>query len=143
VRKRLYAAAPTERLAASTYDAESHARVYEACYALARRTLGAGVSVVLDAAFLDPAERAAARAVAEQAGAPFTGLWLDAPDDVLIARVAARTTDASDADAAVVRGQLRRDVGAVTWAAIDARGAPADVLAAVREALGACVGDAE
>jgi uncharacterized protein len=46
---------------------------------------------------------------------PFLGLWLDAPPEVLFARVAARRNDPSDADAEVVRDQLARDLGPITW----------------------------
>jgi predicted kinase len=130
VRKRLFGAGPVEKLPQSAYGPETHGSVYAACFALAGRVLEAGASVVLDAAFLDPAERAAARALAERAGAPFTGFWLEAPADALIARASTRAGDASDADARVVREQLGRDVGPVDWRRIDAAGAPADTLAA-------------
>ncbi len=135
VRKRIFGAAPREALPASAYAPDTHRRVYDACFALARLTLAAGAAVVLDAAFLDAGERAGAAAAAEDARVPFTGLWLDAPPEVLIARVSARAGDASDAGADVVRRQLERDVGRVDWRPIDASGAPASLIAAAKKAL--------
>jgi hypothetical protein len=136
VRKRLHGAAPDEPLPKSAYAPESHAAVYDASVRLAGATLEAGASVVLDAAFLDPAERAAANACADAAGVSFTGLWLDAPDATLIARVSARAHDASDADAGVVREQLARDLGPLDWTVVDASGTPDETSEAARKALG-------
>jgi aminoglycoside phosphotransferase family enzyme/predicted kinase len=135
VRKRLLGVGPLEPLPPSAYAPESHARIYDACFALAERALRAGAAVILDAAFLDADERAAARAVASATGVTLTGLWLEAPADVLLARVARRTADASDADARVVRGQLGRDVGAIDWHTVDASGSPEDALRAAQEIL--------
>src|SRR5262249_45279475 len=92
-------------------------------------------SAVLDATYLDPAERTAAADVARTAGVPFTGLWLTAPADVLRARVAARTGDASDATVAVLERQLTVDPGALDWAAIDASGDAQASLDAARAVL--------
>jgi predicted kinase len=50
------------------------------------------------------------------------GIWLTAPRDVMIDRVAARTGDASDATPAVVEQQLSQGVGAMDWTTIDAGG---------------------
>ena len=135
VRKRLFNAAPQEALPKSAYAPETHAAVYEACHEAARWALGAGATVILDAAFLDPAERVAAETVATESDVPFAGLWLDAPDETLLARVAARADDASDADAEVVRAQLARDLGTVTWRTVDASGEPDAALNAARAAL--------
>jgi len=63
---------------------------------------------------------------------PFTGLWLDAPLAVMVARVSTRGQDASDADAGVVKGQHRQDPGTIDWHRIDASGLPADVLEQAR-----------
>ncbi|MGD2134424.1 MAG: AAA family ATPase [Maricaulaceae bacterium] len=134
VRKRLFGVAPLEPLPREAYTDEAHARVYAACFEAAGWTLGAGASVILDAAFLDPAERAAAEQTAATAGVAFAGLWLDAPEAVLIDRVSARAGDASDADAEVVRGQFARDVGEVTWACADVSGTVEQAIAAARKA---------
>jgi predicted kinase len=54
--------------------------------------------------------------------ARFTGLWLDAPVEIRLARVAKRTRDASDADAAIVARQAQESVEAVEWDRLDASG---------------------
>ena len=83
-------------------------------------TLAAGRAVVLDAVFLRPEERQAAEAVGAKAGAAFHGVWLEAPEPVMSARLDARMGDASDADRRVLAEQLARDPGAVTWKRVDA-----------------------
>ena len=120
VRKRLFRAGPTERLPKSAYAPEVSPRVYAAMLAEARAALAAGASVVLDAAFLKPQEREAAEALGRELGAPFQGLWMQAPDDVLRRRLRARTGDASDADEAVLDSQMRHDLGEIGWRQINA-----------------------
>ena len=72
--------------------------------------------MVCDAVHGLASERQAIERVATDLGVPFRGFWLDAPEAVLEARVAARTGDASDADVAVVRRQRELvDGAAVTW----------------------------
>lgn len=111
VRKRLWGRGPLERLPPEAYAEAGGARTYAALFDAARRVLAAGRPVVLDAVFLRPGERAAAAALAGEAGVVFTGECLTAPAEVLRARVSARTGDASDADAAVLDVQLGRERG--------------------------------
>lgn len=118
-RKRLAGIGETERLPASAYTPEASAEVYARLRALAVRVLATGQSVIVDAVHALPQERAAIEAVARQAGAAFRGVWLEAPHETLIARVTARTGDASDADAGVVRRQLTYDPGAIGWERIE------------------------
>ena len=106
VRKRLWGAAPLERLPPEAYARAESERVYGRMLDEARLVLTAGLPVVLDAAFLQPQERAAAAALARDAAVPFAGEWLHLPADVLRARVAARTGDASDAGVDVLERQL-------------------------------------
>lgn len=130
VRKGLAGLAETERLPPESYTQEAAARVYAAMLDRAARALKGGMPVILDAAHLDPAERAAAEALASRAGVPFAGFWLEAPGATLAARTAARRGDASDATPEVVEKQLGADVGRVTWRRLDAEGDPQDVRAA-------------
>jgi aminoglycoside phosphotransferase family enzyme/predicted kinase len=122
IRKRLAGLSPDQRGGPEIYSEEITARTYDALFSAARALLAAGRAVVLDATFLDPALRARAEAVADEAGAPFDGVWLDAPVDTLTHRVAARTGDASDAGVEVLRAQLARDPGRLAWARLDASG---------------------
>ena len=120
VRKRLWGVAPTARLGPDAYTPEAHRRTHDELFANARNLLAASVSVVLDATFLDAAERARAAQVAAAAGVPFRPAWLEAPLAVLEARITARSGDASDATVAVLRDQAARTAGAVDWPRVDA-----------------------
>ena len=66
--------------------------------------------------------------VAAAASVPFIGLWLDAPESMLIDRTAQRRNDASDADANVVRMQRAQDTGDIRWCRLDASVPAASVL---------------
>ena len=86
-------------------------RTYLGLYDEASAALAAGCTVIADAVFASPEERAAIRALAARHGVPFTGLWLEAPTAVLAGRVDGRRGDVSDADLAVVRMQAGYDLG--------------------------------
>ena len=105
LRTRAAGLAPEARLPSEAYTAPVRAAVYGALEAEARLCLTAGQAVVADAVFGGGAERSAIAGVARSCAVPFDGLWLQAPLDVLAARVAARTGDASDATPEVVRAQ--------------------------------------
>jgi aminoglycoside phosphotransferase family enzyme/predicted kinase len=114
-RKRQAGIALEERMPAGSYSPEASARTYAACLARAERVLRAGHSVVLDAVFARPEERAAAEALARKVGVPFQGIWLDVPKDVAQQRVTDRKGDASDATAIVVERQFAYDLGHIDW----------------------------
>lgn len=129
VRKRLLNLSPTETATPETYAPAALALTYDELFANARTLLAAGCAVVLDASFIDPGMRARAETLAREAGVAFRPGWLDAPPEVLEARVAGRAADASDATVAILREQLSRDPGLMTWPRVDA-GAPVDAAAA-------------
>jgi len=114
-RKRQAGISLEERMPAGSYSPEASARIYAACMARAERVLRAGHSVVLDAVFARPEERASAEALARRLGVPFQGIWLDVPKDVAQQRVTDRKGDASDATASVVERQFGYDLGAIDW----------------------------
>jgi uncharacterized protein len=120
VRKRLYGVAPLERLGPDGYAPETTARVYATLAERAATIVKAGHSAVVDAVYARPADRQAIEQVAGDASVPFIGLWLDAPESLLIARTERRQNDPSDADAAVVRMQRHQDIGAIGWHRVDA-----------------------
>ncbi|MFC7476082.1 AAA family ATPase [Dankookia sp. GCM10030260] len=122
IRKRLAGLAPEERLPPAAYTPEASAAVLAALIDSAATALRGGHAVIADAAFLRPAERAAIEAA--RGAAPFQGFWLEAPLDVLRARVTARRGDASDADAAVLDAAAARDPGPIGWLRLDAAGDP-------------------
>ena len=84
IRKRLAGVAPEERLGPAAYSEDATRRVNDALLDGVRTA--SGHEVIADSTFLDPALRAAVAGC----GGPFTGIWLDAPLDVLERRVAAR-----------------------------------------------------
>jgi aminoglycoside phosphotransferase family enzyme/predicted kinase len=120
IRKRQAGLAPAERAPQEAYTAAADAAVFEALFATAAALLAAGRAVVLDATFLRPELRERAERVARAAGAPFHGLWLEAPAEVLEARVRGRRGDASDAGVEVLRAQLVVDAGPTGWTVLDA-----------------------
>lgn len=129
-RKVLFGVAETERLGPRGYSPEASRKTYERLFMLAGRVLEAGRSVIVDAVFARPKERAAIAAVASEKLAPFIGLWLDAPEEVMVSRVEDRRGDASDASAEIVRQQLTYNLGEIDWARISTPGAPDEVLSA-------------
>ncbi|MCA3559756.1 MAG: AAA family ATPase [Aestuariivirga sp.] len=133
VERKVLAGVPeTERLPAESYSLQASFEVYAACLARAEKALAARHSVVLDAVFARPDERAAAAELARRTRAHFAGVWLDAPRETLAARVAARSGDASDATAEVVDAQLRYDLGPMDWPRVDAGGTAAQTLLRLR-----------
>lgn len=126
IRKRLMDVPPTRTMPPETYTPEFYARTYDTMLDNARAMLRAGRAVVLDATFIDPALRARAEALAAECGVPFHGAWLEAPVEVLEARVAGRTGDASDATVAVLHDQVgRMRDQTVAWPRVDTH-APKD-----------------
>lgn len=106
VRKRLAGLDPTAAsgsgVGTGLYDAATTARTYDALLGEAETSLRDGHPVILDATFVDPAQRDAASALAR---------WLDVPCDVLVCRASAGVVRA--------RMQLRADdpaaVSEGTW----------------------------
>ena len=135
LRKLRFGADPETRLPPEAYTAEINALVYRDLCERAAIALRAGVPVVIDAVSLREDERDAFAAVAAAAGVPFTGLWLEAPEAAMRARLDARRDDASDASGEVLRHQLASDPGRLDWIRIDAGGAAEMTLAAARRAL--------
>jgi aminoglycoside phosphotransferase family enzyme/predicted kinase len=128
VRKRICGRAPLDRLGPEGYTPEVSERVYAALAAQARAVVCAGYGAMADAVYAQPADRTVIERVALDAGVSFTGLWLDAPDSMLIDRLRSRVADASDADAAVLHTQQTTGAGRITWHRIDASASPDAVM---------------
>jgi len=135
VRKQLQGVAATTPLGPEAYAPEISRRVYGTLAARTQVALRAGHSVIVDAVFADVAERAAIERVAHAAGVPFIGVWLEAPEAVMVDRARRRQGDASDANAAVIHGQLQADPGVVRWQRLDASGTVEQVEAQAVEVL--------
>jgi uncharacterized protein len=93
---------------AGLYDAASTERTYARLAEIARTALGAGISLVVDAAFLEAQRREEFVGLALERGARPLVLACEAPAEVLRRRVAARRDDPSDAGLAVLEAQLAR-----------------------------------
>jgi predicted kinase len=118
-RKRLHGLEPLASAAANIgaglYDAASSERTYARLAQIARTALDAGISLVVDAAFLEAERREEFARLALERGARPLVLACEAPAEVLRRRVAARRDDPSDAGLAVLEAQLARrlDTGAL------------------------------
>jgi predicted kinase len=136
-RKRLYGVAETVRLAPEAYTPAASDAVYGVLYAKAREILAARHAVIVDAVFAKSAERARIETVAVDLGVPSLGIWLAAPPERLVERVAARRGDASDATPEIMRHQLdwHLDPLPESWKEIDASGIPEVTLQNTRAAV--------
>jgi aminoglycoside phosphotransferase family enzyme/predicted kinase len=134
-RKALFGIDETEKLPAEAYGEAVTAQVYALLADKARRVVAAGHSVIVDAVFARPQERAVIAAAAKSSNLPLQGLFLTADIAIRIKRVGGRARDASDADAAVAQAQERYDLGALEWLAVDASGTPEITLARAKTAL--------
>ena len=135
VRKRMSGSAPGQRLPPEAYRKGTSRRVYDTLAKRAAALVRAGHAALVDAVFLDPDERAQIEGVAEDAGVPFRGLWLTAPEEVLVRRVSERRGDASDATPDVLRQQLAADPGALRWPTLEVQDSPERVAAQAERLL--------
>jgi hypothetical protein len=136
IRKRLAGAALSARLGEAGYCAEMTARTYQSMRDEAAAALAAGHSAIADAVFAKPDERHAIAEIAARAGVPFTGLWLEAPPEVMARRLGERRRNVSDADVRVLAMQLAYDLGAIDWRRIDSSGSREDTAKASLAVLG-------
>jgi uncharacterized protein len=109
-RKRLLGIAPADNATAlGGYSAELTARTYARLAELAAATIAAGYVAVVDATFLDRAQRGRFAALAARLDVPFVILDCSAPVDVLRERIQRRrgqSGNVSDAGLAVLESQL-------------------------------------
>lgn len=135
-RKRIVGHPPEHRLPPSHYTPASDQATYEALFESADDHLACGTSVILDAVFMRRGEREVIEVLAMRRDVPFAGIWLEAPERDRVARVTARTGDASDAGAEVAREQSRRPVGELShWHRIRANRPIELIVAAARTTL--------
>lgn len=95
---------------AGIYTAARTERVYSELLSRAGRLLALGESVIADASFTSPAQRAAAAAAAAAAHADLVQLRCTAPAEAVRQRLAARTGGISDADEKIARQMAALDV---------------------------------
>jgi aminoglycoside phosphotransferase family enzyme/predicted kinase len=136
-RKRLFGVAPTQKLPESAYAPDVSDEVYAVCRKRALMALAAGQAAIVDAVHAKEGEREALATLGAKAGVSFTGLWLEAPPDIMRQRVATRTRDVSDATARVIEEQLGYDIGEQNFEVIDASKPFEQVVAACLDKIGA------
>ncbi|MBV1708168.1 MAG: AAA family ATPase [Hyphomicrobiales bacterium] len=132
LRKQMFGVSPEQKLVREAYEPAVSERVYRAQREQARAALRGGTSVIVDAVFDRPEDRAALAALAREAGVAFHGFWLEAPLGTLEARIEGRRHDPSDATLAVLHQQMTRDPGELTWQRINAG---ADIAAMAEQVL--------
>ena len=135
IRKRMFGVAETDRLPAEAYEPAVSRRVFATIHRRARRLAASGASVVADAVYGRPEDRAAVAAAARRAGAGFLGVWLELSPREARSRVAARRGDASDATADVVDRHVESVSAPRDWLCLDASRPVADLAAAAIAAL--------
>jgi predicted kinase len=128
IRKQLAGVPMLQRLGPDGYSSKMSERVYGALVERAAQVLRSGHSVVVDAVYARSSERKRIEQVAIAEAVPFTGIWLEAPEPVLVSRTEQRRNDASDADPEIVRLQRGLDTGPIEWRRLDASGSASTVL---------------
>lgn len=111
IRKEMAGLSPSQRLGPEAYAEARVEAVYAELHRRSSALLAGGKGVILDASYLDPGQREAARSAASQAGARCRFIICTAPEEVIRARLELRTAsgeDASDAGLEVYRGQMQR-----------------------------------
>ena len=140
-RKGMFGVSEIERLPPIAYQAGISERVYALLREKARRIARAGYSVVVDAVFDKPSERADIEAIAREFGVAFQGIFLVADLDTRLQRIGGRGPDASDATAAIARQQDEFEIGDMDWAVVDASGTPQQTLGHVCTKITVTSGD--
>lgn len=127
-RKAMLSVPETARLEGDAYSATAVREVYKRIVGQAQSIAQLGHAVIVDATFISEEERRLVRDAAEAANVPFTGLWLEAPRDVLERRLRVRRGDASDADATVLAKQIQNASAPRDWLKIDAGSSAREVV---------------
>lgn len=136
IRKQLMAVPETVRLPETAYMPKVTEAVYSRIAETAAAVLAAGYTVIADAVYGKENERQALAHVAERAGVPFEGIWLDAPVQLLESRLEARRGDASDATIDVLNAQLGFVSTPQTWLRVNAAGSAEQTVVETCHALG-------
>lgn len=89
------------RFGAGRYSAANRARVYDELLDRARELLAGGVSVILDASWIDPGDRRRAEALATELAAELVALQCRCPTEVAHQRIRQRHGHSHESDATV------------------------------------------
>jgi uncharacterized protein len=127
IRKQLCGVDPLQRLGPEGYTSEVSRRVYDTMIERATVVVRGGHAAITDAVCARLSDRERLEQAAAAAGVPFVGIWLDAPETALVARIEQRRPDPSDANADVIRAQVSQDPGPIGWPRFDASGTSDEV----------------
>jgi aminoglycoside phosphotransferase family enzyme/predicted kinase len=122
IRKKLCGVKLLTRLGPEGYTDDVSRRVYAAVMDHADKVVRSGYAAIADAVFAENSHRAEVEQVAHAAGVPFVGLWLEAPEAVLLSRLRGRELDASDAGVEVMQRQLAYRLDSLRWHRVNASG---------------------
>jgi len=131
--------APATSVGGGRYTPERTQAVYLHLIDSARQHLGLGVSVVLDASWIDPSNRGLARKLAVDSFADLTELHCTAPPSVTERRIAKRLRhggDPSEATVEIARAMARLEVSWPSATDLDTARPPAVVLADALRVVG-------
>lgn len=138
IRKHLHGMLPEKRLPQSAYSREMNEQVYDCAAEQAGNLLSDGCVVVANAVYSDDARRCQIENVARDCGVPFTGIWLDAPPDILRSRIHDRRVTASDADVTVLELQMRSVSLPHNWHRVDAVNPVGEIVRSIVERIERC-----
>jgi predicted kinase len=129
LRKQLLDIDPLSHLPGKYYENEQYGRlIYNTLHEVARISVDAGDSILLDATYARRWQRAALEAVVS--GAEFQGYWLEASIEERLRRLTIRRNDLSDAGRDFAAEQhIERPINEPQWEGIEVGGIVLDELA--------------
>ena len=122
IRKHMFGCPETDPLSPDAYRPDVSSGVYGELMERAIRTVSAGLSVIVDATFMNTDARGKVESEARRAAVDFVGIFLTADLETRVARIKQRGADASDADVTLAREQEGYQLGDLTWTRVDASG---------------------
>lgn len=96
----------SNKIDSGIYNAQASQQTYAKLAELASQIISAGYSVIVDATFLQHAQREIFQTLADQLAVPYIILEVTAPAETLRQRIRQRKSDVSDADLSVLEQQL-------------------------------------
>lgn len=123
IRKEILGVSPTTRLDKDAYSWEVTKKVIAEMDQRTEDLFAEGKSVVWTSILVQERQRKEKQEFAEKNGVNFVGIWLEAPEHVLLERVEQRSredNDASDAGVDIVKRQIERQQKVTDWPKVDA-----------------------
>tara|TARA_R110000764_G_scaffold165913_4_gene252863 strand:- start:9222 stop:9809 length:588 start_codon:yes stop_codon:yes gene_type:complete len=113
-----------KKLPVEAYSAEFRTKSYTQLFTAVASAIQTNDVVIIDASFTSEDQRTELADLAKKQGSLFAGIWLNATTETMMNRADARAQSTeksiSDADGAIVKLQLKSDLGVISWPQIDA-----------------------